>query len=421
MLNFLKRNETLRNVLINTTGTYLNIFFIAVFAIVTVRILTPSQYGVLSVLLGITYVLANILDLGVSATLYANIPVIYENKEKLRKFIKASFLYQSSIAILIISLLIISFPKLDEIFFKTGASSWELNLTAFSILFFVWQNFLVNSLLAAKRVIESNLYLNISNVVKTIVLFLLIISKKISIASLIFTFGILGPAAFFLMVVINKKDAFYYTVKAPFEKEQLDFSYIFAFFLASQFFNLATKIDLFLLSYYLSKDIVGYYGLAQKIVLTVAMSISSITQILSPKFAKAKTKQEIKKVSKEALRFLLFPTLGYIGIIILPTQIYEIVFTSKFLPAFPIVRSLSLSFLFYPLANIPYLLLLYTFKKPKYNLIANMILFLTIATGCYFGIPKHGVYAPIIIIFLAILITTGFSIAMVLKLIKIKQ
>ncbi len=408
MLKILRKNETLKNVLINTLGNYLNIFFITLFALVIVRILSPAEYGVLSVLLGIAYVLANILDLGVSAILYANIPQIYENKKRLRKFVKTSFLYQSTISIVVISFLILSFKYLDTAFFKTKATNTEFIITGISILFFVWQNFLINSLLAAKKVFEVNLYLNTANLVKTAVLIFLIISKNVSIASVMFTFGIIGPAIFFLLTIINRKDAFKYTLGATFEKKELNFSYILTFFVASQFFSLATRIDLFFLSYYLTKDIVGYYGLAQKIVLTITATVTSITQILSPKFAKAKSRAELKKIFKESFKYLLLPTLLFILVFFTPTKIFEFVFTKKFVATAQIAKYLSLAYVLFPIGNIPFLFFLYTVKKPKYILFANILLLVIIGAGSYFGIPKYGVYAPIMSIFLAGIITIGF-------------
>ena len=181
ILNFIKR-PTSKNVVINTVGNYLNVFFTALFALILVRILTPSQYGVLSVLLGIAYVLANVLDFGTTATIYSYLPILYEKKTyQLYRFIKSTFYYQSLFSLIIIGLLLITFPVLDKVFFKTGAPWWELALTAFSVLFLIWQNFFQNILFAAKKFVKTNLYLNLSNIVKTLLLFLMVWTKTVGI------------------------------------------------------------------------------------------------------------------------------------------------------------------------------------------------------------------------------------------------
>ncbi|MEK7522027.1 MAG: hypothetical protein AAB569_00450, partial [Patescibacteria group bacterium] len=81
LFNFIKK-PTSKDIIINTVGNYLNVVFIAFFAFLLVRILAPSQYGVLSVLLGIAYVLANILDFGTTASIYSYLPVMIEKKQK---------------------------------------------------------------------------------------------------------------------------------------------------------------------------------------------------------------------------------------------------------------------------------------------------------------------------------------------------
>ncbi len=81
ILNFIKK-PTSRDILINTIGNYLNVFFVAFFAFLLVRIMQPSDYGVLSVLLGIAYVLANILDFGTTASIYSYLPPMIEKKHK---------------------------------------------------------------------------------------------------------------------------------------------------------------------------------------------------------------------------------------------------------------------------------------------------------------------------------------------------
>src|SRR3990172_8896915 len=201
------RRPTSKNVLINTLGNYLNVFFTALFALILVRILTPAQYGVLSVLLGIAYVLANILDFGTTATIYSYLPAMYEKKsDSIYSFIKSTFFYQSVFSFIVIAILLIFFPYLDKVFFKTGAPLWELWLTSFSVLFLIWQNFFQNILFAAQKFLKTNIYLNLSNILKTSVILFLSSAKLVTVGSIIFVFGIIGPAIFFLFIFIEKRE-----------------------------------------------------------------------------------------------------------------------------------------------------------------------------------------------------------------------
>lgn len=395
ILNFAKK-PTSRDIIVNTVGNYLNVFFVAFFAFMLVRLMRPDDYGVLSVLLGIAYVLANILDFGTTASIYSYLPPMIEKRQKnLYVFLKTILFYQTSFSAVVIALLFIFFPFLDRVFFKTGAPAWELYVTTFSVLFLIWQNYAINSLNAAKLFFKANLFLNLSNVIKTLAIVALIPFKMVTVGSIIFTFGILGPAIFFVLLFFDKRHVFQRVVAAPVDKKEFRFGYTLTFFVASQFFNLAIRMDLFLLSFFLTKSPeVGYYGLAQKIILTVIASVASVTQVLSPNFSRAKTKQDIAVQARHGFFYLLIPVALFIILYFLPNQIFYLFFTEKFAQTAVITKALSLPFIIYVVMNLPMLFLLYTVKKPVPILVGNFMVFLIITLGSYFLIPAYGVFGP---------------------------
>ncbi|MBI5127043.1 oligosaccharide flippase family protein [Candidatus Roizmanbacteria bacterium] len=395
ILGFIKK-PTSRDILINTIGNYLNVFFTAFFYFMLVRIMGPADLGVLSVLLGIAYVLANILDFGTTASIYSYLPQMIEKKHKnLYIFLKTIISYQTGFSIIVITLLFIFFPYLDKIFFKTGAPAYELYITTFSVLFFIWQNYAINALNAAKQFLKANLFLNLANVTKTVIILILIPLKAVTVGTIIFTFGIIGPGLFFLLLFFEKKHIFLKVLQAPIVKEEFRFGYTMTFFIASQFFNLAMRMDLFLLSFFLSKSAeVGYYGLAQKIILTIIASIASVTQVLSPNFSKIKTRAEIITEIKHSATYLLIPTTLFLILRFIPKQIFDLFFTEKYAEAIVVTRALSLPFILYVFLNLPTLFLLYTVKKPGYILAGNLAVFIIVTLGCYYLIPKLGMFGP---------------------------
>jgi len=395
IVRFLKK-PTSRDIVINTVGNYLNVFFVAFFAFLLVRVMKPSSYGVLSVLLGIAYVLANILDFGTTASIYSYLPPLIEKRTgRLYVFLKTILVYQTAFSAIVITLLFVFFPLLDKVFFKTGAPKWELYVTTFSVLFFIWQNYAINALNAAKQFFKANIFLNLSNLFKTFVIVALIPLKMVNVGSIIFVFGILGPAIFFLLLMLQKKTVLTRIFVAKIDQKEFRFGYTFTFFIASQFFNLATRMDLFLLSCFFSKSPeVGYYGLAQKIILTVLTSVASITQVLSPRFTNIKSKNELLTEIKHAGAYLLIPTFLFLVLFFTPKIVFDIFFTSDFIETYPITRLLSLSYIIYPILNLPFLFLLYTVKKPSAILSANMAVFAGITIGSYYLIPKMGVSGP---------------------------
>ncbi len=407
IFTFLK-HPTSKNVIINTLGNYVNIFFTAFFALVLVRILDPARYGVLSVLLGIAYVLANLLDFGTTATIYSYLPSLIKAKTvKMYRFLKSTFFYQLLFSSAVILFLFISFPTLDRIFFKTSAPLWELYLTTFAVLFLIWQNFALNALFAAKKFFEANLFINAANIFKTLLLFLFIEFHLISVGVVIFVFGIAGPAVFFSLLLLRKKYVVLQIIRAPIKRSDFRFSYTLTYFVASQFFNLGLRMDLFLLSFYKLRQDVGYYGLAQKIILTIIASVGSITQVLSPRFSNLIDLRGVKREIKKAFVYLLIPTFLFLLLSIVPDKVFYIVFTKKFALTATLTKELARAYLIYPLSTIPFLFTLYTIKKPVFILGGNILFFITITAGAYFFIPKFGVFCLPYIIFFAFFIA-GF-------------
>jgi O-antigen/teichoic acid export membrane protein len=397
---------TSRDIIINTLGTYLNVFFSAFFVFLLVRVLDPTQYGVMSVLFGIAYVLANVLDFGTTATIYSYLPPLIEAREPtLYRFIKSTFFYQTLFSSVVVLVLFITFPQLDRVFFKTGAPLSELYITAISVLFFIWQNFLGNCLYAAKRVLQNNIYNNIANVVKTVVIIAMAITHTASVGAVIFTYGVIGPAVYFVLVFMNKKNHISAVIRAPITREDFRFKYTLTYFIASQFFNLGLRMDLFLLSYFRPKDEVGYYGLAQKIILTIIATVISITQVISPQFSKITNKKDFFPHIKSGLLYMLIPTALFIVLAFTPNWVFFLVFTDKFIDTATITRSLAVPFIVYPVISFAHLFLLYTVKKPHYILMSNVVLFIVITGGCSLFIPAYGIRAAIYSIAAAFLLS----------------
>jgi len=391
---FLKRPTSI-HIATNTVGNYINIGFTALFALILVRTMTPVEYGVLSVLLGISYVLANVLDFGVTATIYSYLPGHLENKtQNLYNFVKTLFAYQTTLALAAIFILLISFSWLDKVFFKTGADQTTVYLLFVGVIFFIWQNFVSNMLLAGKQFLKVNIYVNVSNLVKLVLLLVIIPFYKISPSLVILIFSIVGSLAFFLPLLLERRSAVSQILRSSIDRKELKFGYTLTYFLSTQLYNLALRMDLFLLSFFGLRVEVGYYALAQKIILSIMTSIISITQVLSPSFSSAKTKRDVKALLKPGLTYLSVPAALFVILYFVPKELFDLLFTQRFSQSTGIAKSLAIPFIIFTYSNFLLIFALYTLKKPKYVLMSNILFFLGMTIGCYTLIPKFGVYAP---------------------------
>ena len=394
-----------KNIIINTSGNYLNVVFTAFFALILFRSMTPIEYGMFSVLIGLAYVMSNILEFGTTASIYSTVPALFQDDDdRLYSFIKSTLFYQTTLSVIVIGSLIISFPYLDKMFFKTGVAPWILTMTAFTIILFVWQNFLTNVLFAAKRFFHANVYLNTSNLVKAIILAILMLTDNITVASVIMTYGLIGPVVFFLMVLFKNYERIAPIKRANFNRSEIKVNYTLTYFAASQFYNVGLRMDLFLLSFFGLREQVGYYASAQKIILSIIATIVSISQVLSPQFAAAKSRLEINKLLKKGFTYMLIPIGIFIALILTPNSFFKFIFTDNFDEAIIITKILAIPFMLSAGGTVIMLFLLYTVKKPIYILISNIAFFVIVFGGSFLLIPEKGMLGPPIAIFFAFVV-----------------
>lgn len=393
ILRLLKIPTTL-DVIINTSGNYLSVGFTALYAFVLFRVMNPAEYGILSVLFAVAYVLANILDFGVAASIYSYLPPILQNRQETIKFIKANFIFQTVLSTLVLIILFAFIEIIDKYVLKLYVPRSYFFWTFLAIPLLIWQNFFLNILYASKKFLEANIVINISNFLKTAVLFALIYYHAATIENVIITLGVLGQLVFVVLLIKERRHLLREFLEARVERSKVKLSYTLTFFASSQLFNMASRLDLFMLSFYLPHAEVGFYAAAQKVILSVLTSVNSITQVLSPQFSKISKKSEVLSLLKKGLFYMMIPTSIFLLAAITPKFIYTFFFTSKFIKTDEITRLLSISYILFGLTAIPVLFFLYTIRKPIHLLWINIIFFVVVLLGNFYVIPKFGVFGP---------------------------
>ncbi len=398
--------QTNRHVIINILGNTLNVFFVALYVFLLARILSKEDYGVLTVLLNITYVLANILELGTNATIFAHIPsYLARNREQIHRFIKSIFIYQTVLGTVLIATIGVSLPHADAHFLHTNTATINLFLAAGISIFLIWQNFVMNCMFAAKKVLHANIFLNVANMVRTLTIFLIWWMDIINITYILMAFGLSGPITFFLLVFRYNTNTVTQFMHASFKRADIQLKYMGTYFFGWQFFNLGVRTDTFVMSHLTSKSLLGEYGVAQKIVLTLMSLIISVTQILSPRFAHVTNRTQARKEIRHAYAYLLLPIAGFALLWIVPDWVYIAFFTEKYRNVAHVARLLSIPYIIFTLGQPAFLFLLYTKRKPMYLLVAYALFLGIVGIGSYLLIPMHALQGPVYALI------TGFTIS----------
>jgi len=183
-------------------------------------------------------------------------------------------------------------------------------------------------------------------------------------------------------------------MRAPIERRDFKVSYTLTYFIASQFFNLGLRMDLFLLSFFLSKDL-GDYGAAQKIILTIITAVVSITQVISPLYAKIRSQKDLFMHIRSSLLYMIIPTTIFIALFFTPDWVFKFFFTNKYFNTPIIARQLAIVYIPYSFISLFHLFLLYSVKRPKDILVGNIAIFIIVSLGCYLFIPHYGFQAAV--------------------------
>lgn len=380
--SFLKKPTSV-NVIVNTTGSILNVIFSAAMHFFLFRIMSPADYGILTIWLSVIYVGSNMLDFGTTATIYAYLPPLHQAREAgYFDFLKTVLSYQSALAIGASIVLALLLPLIDHLFLKTGVGVSTFIITIVAIGLFILQNFTYNILYATRSFILSNILITIANVIKLGALVVFLTMGIRDVDRILSTLTILGVLIFFIPLAVVKRGTILRSVSARFDKKALKLRYTFTYLVSTQIYNLAQRMDLFILSYFGLRDATGYYAAAQKIILSIATAVVSITQVLSPMYSSVKTKKQALHLFRQTFLYLSIPSVIFLMLMVTPQFVFDI-YLSKFAQAAPIARALALPYIIFTLGNTALIFILYTAKKPMIVLWSNVVYLIAMVVGSY--------------------------------------
>jgi len=356
-------------------------------------------------LLTLSYVLTNVLSFGTPGTIYAHLPERLNDKKSVMNFVFSNLVFLTVLSGMSLIFLYLISEYADQAFFKTGASQLQFLIVAIGTQFLVWQNFLRDVLNSAGKFFQINVAVNLSNFFKALILVALFLNGGISITNTLITLLFVGPAVVFFVIISNRRWVIKSITQSIISRGNVKFGFTFTYMIASQIFSLASRIDLFLISYFLTRPEVGYYGLSQRIVLAVITSSDSITQVMSPQFSTIRDKGRVWTLLKQGSTCMLLPTAVLIAIVLTPNTIFELVFGTEYTTSTGVTKALSIAYLPYSFYMIVSLFFLYTIKKPKFFLTSNLIFLIATVSLNIFLIPKYRLYAT------PISFLVGFSLA----------
>jgi O-antigen/teichoic acid export membrane protein len=340
------------------------------------------------------------------SSVYAHVPEHMHDRKLTVDFLWTNILVLTILSVGSLLILWLFSQSIDRYFFKTGASFYVYGLALIGTQMYIWLNFVRDTLNASGKFLHINIATNISNLIKAALLIYITLQGNLTVEHVLIILGIVGPLIVFIYIFGQSRWIFRAITQAQASYQHVKLRFTLTYFVSTQLFQLATRADLFMIAYFLTRPEVGYYGLSQRVILAVVTSADSITQVMSPQFAKIKTQHDVKKLLKQSAFYMLIPTGMFLMGAFLPSSIYILVFGKTYEASTLITKLLSFAYIPFPFLAALLLFFLYTVKKPHYLLISNGLFFLTIMIVHTLLIPHLRLVAPPISYFTAFIVVT---------------
>ncbi len=409
------KDTVTRNVLINTFGNYAGFIIGGLYTILLFRFFSPHDFGVLSILLAISYLLSNLLSFGIPATLYANVPMLLPNKAAAQDFLKSNFIFQTTLASLSLLGIYVVLPHIDLILFKFDLPPYYYAMMLVSTLMYIWQNFVRDSLNAAERFFQINAANTFANVIRIVLIIVFGFLGMLTIPNTIFILGIVAPLAVFLIVLPQRRNVVSSLVRHRIDRSHIKLRFTMPYFISTQLYNLSTRADLLLVAYFLTTVDAGHYSVAQRVMFVIITSIDSITQVLSAEFSKVSTRTQILQLIKKACYYMAIPSVILLALAFSPAFLYRLFIPESYEPSIPLIKLMSLTYIPFSFDAALLLFFLYTRKKPMFVLYTNIIMLALVTAFHLLFIPRFGITGPVVSFGLTYVCITMFIVMGVIR------
>lgn len=376
------KSKTSQHSLITIGTTGINGVLGLLFYIFSARLLGPSDFGNLLIVLAIIVIASDIADFGLNSGI---INFVSKNKDTKDYYFYLSSAIQLKLLFGVITVVIISVGSiyLAETVFNKVAINSLLVAGSVGILGQMLFSFSTSTLQALQRFYSWSGLLIGSNLLRLIALFILLNTNQLSAQTVLFSF-IVMPFLFFgfSLLLLPSKHILHFSHSQVSTDTLIKFSSWVG--ITNILWVFLSKADTLLLGRLVSSIQLGIYGIASQLTVVINQLISALAAVLAPRFASFKEKKEMN-------RFLIKFSFAISGLIILSVFLLPIVYFilpgilgEQYVTSLPIFVVLILAGLLVLLATPLHESIRYFFQRPNVFLyIYGIQLLLTTIFGIY--------------------------------------
>jgi len=353
------------------------------------RVLGPEKFGEFSVGFALVMILTRINDIGFNNTILRFGSEMESHKEK--NFIYSFTLkYKLIISIFIIIIGILFSGSLTKVF---NFSNHTIIFIALTIgLSTVYYEHLLNMLQSLHRFNQA-IFINIIQASTKLVWAITLLVTGITSSLATFAWYVAAPIVpvLFWKRFVTKDTAIDFKTKNSKIQNQILMlaKHSSVGLIAAGFIE---NIDVLYLQKYLSTYEVGLYSGVSRISLIFALIAYSLGNVLYPRVAKYKNKDDVKAFIKKAFAIVLLSVIGFL--LFLPFGKLSILLTigSQYLSGLNVLYLLTASS-FIAVAVVPFIALFFSFKANWYFSVSGILQLVIVLIGNAIFVPKYGLEA----------------------------
>lgn len=360
-----------------------------IFSVILARTLDgPSEFGVVSSLLAIASILGSLGDIGITSTLINFLPKQPNNRQAI---VSLAFWAQIVIGLIIITSMV-SLSTFKHIFVP-GSSTIHFFILGLLGLVLCIEVFSTAVFRAEKRFFWASAITALDSWVKIFLVILLSLRHSLTVTTVLIASLLAAILAAGLGLSFEFRK-----LRLIFPKQQvrqiLQFTkWIFVMQIFSVFIS---RLDIILLNALSSSYDAGIFAAAARVSLVFVIIVSSLGGVVSPRFSSFSQKEAIVGYLKK----IILLTTGVAGLMLVfaaaAPLIISLVFGSKYAPAIPVFRALTLSMIPFLYTIVTINPLIYTFNKPDFVAKVTVVQVLLLSGINIWLIPLYGAFAPTI-------------------------
>ncbi len=380
------------------------------FTVIMARSLEPSIFGVFSAITALVTILSSMGDFGLSSALINFLPKL---KDQRKELISVSFWFQFVVGIFFILVLIILSIWNDRII--PGSAPIHFALAGILIAVYIVQGLSVAIFSADKKFIQSSVVQASDSILKML-LILALFSKGLVNIQFALVANIISCSASLIYGLKYELN----NIRLIFPRQQLVSIFNFAKWIALSrvFRTTISRVDILLLNLLAGNYQAGIFSAASRIALLFALLVSSLGNVIAPRFSSFNNHQDIKTYLKKVSLLVGGICLFMLVCVVLANPLILFVFGVKYLPAIPVFRALTFAMIPFLLSIITTQPLIYYFNKPNYFARLTILQVVTIVSLDLLLIPKFQAMAPAISLGVAntlVVVFSGYKLNLLLR------